>query len=279
MSALDQKIDELYALPLAEFTAARNTLAKSLKGDDAARVKRLEKPSVVAWSVNQLYWVERRTFERLMAAGKALRSAQIAALKGRSSDLRSATADHRSVLADAVAAATRIAGGAGAHPAADPLSRMLEALSVSPELPAAPGRFTDIVQPAGFEALAGITPAARLQPEEATPVRHPSGKATSSRSTARTDAAAERDREKAAAAAAERKAAEAAVADVRRALLQATATEERLSAQVERARQQLSRAEADLAEATGAVREKRAELSRAEAALDRLPNPHGHRRR
>ena len=81
MSALEQKIDELYALPLAEFTAARNTLAKSLKGDDAARVKRLEKPSIVAWSVNQLYWVERRTFERLMTAGKALRSAQIAALK------------------------------------------------------------------------------------------------------------------------------------------------------------------------------------------------------
>ena len=274
MSALEQKIDELYALPLAEFTAARNTLAKSLKGDDAARVKRLEKPSVVAWSVNQLYWVERRTFERLMTTGKALRAAQIAALKGHSSDLRSATADHRSALADAVAAASRIAGGSGAHPAADPLSRMLEALSVLPDLPAAPGRFTDIVQPAGFEALAGITP--RLQAEEAKPAAHPAGKATSSRSSTRTDAAAEREREKAAAA--ERKAAEAVVADARRALLQATAAEERLSAQVERARQQLSRAEADLAQASGAVREARGELSRAETALEKLPTPPGHRR-
>ena len=48
MSALDDKIDELYALPLADFTAARNALAKTLKGDEAAAVKRLEKPSVVA---------------------------------------------------------------------------------------------------------------------------------------------------------------------------------------------------------------------------------------
>jgi len=268
VSALEQKIDELYALPLGEFTAARNTLAKSLKGDDAARVKRLEKPSVVAWSVNQLYWVERRTFERLMAAGKALRSAQIAALKGRSADLRSATADHRSALADAVAAATRIAGGSGSHPAPDALSRMLEALSVSPELPAAPGRFADVVQPAGFEALAGITPAARPQPEEAKPSAGPSGKASSSRSTRRTDAAAEREREKAAAA--ERKAAEAAVADAQRTLSQATAAEERQSAQVERARQQLSRAEADLAAANNAVREARRELSQAETALEKL---------
>jgi len=276
VSALEQKIDELYALPLAEFTAARNALAKSLKGDDAARVKRLEKPSIVAWSVNQLYWVERRTFERLMTAGKALRSAQIAALKGRSSDLRRATADHRSALADAVAAASRIAGGSGAHPAADPLSRMLEALSVLPELPAAPGRFTDIVQPAGFEALTGITPAARLQPEEAKPAAHPAGEATSSRSATRTDAAAEREREKAAAA--ERKAAEAVVADARRALSQATATEERLSAQVERARQQLSRAEADLAQASDAVRQARGELSRAETALEKLTPSHAGRR-
>jgi hypothetical protein len=276
VSALDQQIDELYTLPLTQFTAARNALAKSLKGDDAARVKGLEKPSVVAWSVNQLYWVERRTFERLMAAGKALRTAQIAALKGRSSDLRGATADHRSALADAVAAATRIAGGSGAHPAAEPLSRMLEALSVSPELPAPPGRFTDIVQPAGFEALAGITPAARPQPVETTPAVRPSGKATSSRSTGRDDAAAEREREKAAAA--ERKAAEAAVADAQRTLSQATAAEERASGQVERARQQLSRTEADLAAASDAVREARRELSQAETALEKLTGPHRTRR-
>ena len=74
VSTLDARIDELYALPLAEFTAARNALAKTVKGDDATRVKRLEKPSLVPWAVNQLYWRERRTYDRLIASGEALRS-------------------------------------------------------------------------------------------------------------------------------------------------------------------------------------------------------------
>jgi hypothetical protein len=50
--------DDLYALPLEEFTAARNELARSLKAagdaDEAARVKKLKKPPVSAWAVNQL---------------------------------------------------------------------------------------------------------------------------------------------------------------------------------------------------------------------------------
>ncbi len=98
VSTLDARIDELYALPLAEFTAARNALAKTVKGDDATRVKRLEKPSLVPWAVNQLYWRERRTYDRLIASGEALRSAQIAALKGRTSDVRGATTAHRAAV-------------------------------------------------------------------------------------------------------------------------------------------------------------------------------------
>ena len=50
MSALETRIDALYALPLADFTEARNALAKSLPGEERARVKRLEKPTVVPWA-------------------------------------------------------------------------------------------------------------------------------------------------------------------------------------------------------------------------------------
>ena len=48
--------DELYALPLEEFTPARDARAKELKGDKelAAAVKKLKKPSVAAWVVNLL---------------------------------------------------------------------------------------------------------------------------------------------------------------------------------------------------------------------------------
>ena len=58
MAKLDQEVDRLFELPLEEFTAARNDLAGRLKseGDAAAaeEVKRLTKPSVAAWTINQL---------------------------------------------------------------------------------------------------------------------------------------------------------------------------------------------------------------------------------
>src|SRR5437773_10087717 len=60
--ALESEVDRLYQLPLSEFTAARNALAKTLKGDEAARVRALAKPTVVPWAVNQLYWRDRKIY-------------------------------------------------------------------------------------------------------------------------------------------------------------------------------------------------------------------------
>ena len=158
MSALDDKIDDLYKLPLDEFTAARNALAKSLGGDDGKRVKALAKPNLVPWAVNQVYWRARGTYDRLLKAGERLRKAQIAALEGRSADVRGATDAHRHAIADAVAEAGRLAGEHGSKPSPDALTRTFEALSIAPE-PAEPhGRLTEAMQPAGFEALAGVTP-------------------------------------------------------------------------------------------------------------------------
>jgi len=154
--SIDSRIDELYQLPLAEFTAARNALAKSLGGADGQRVRHLEKPTVVPWAVNQLYWQARKVYDRLLESGEALRSEQIAALKGRKSDVRAAAEAHRAAVAKAVAEATKLAEANNAHPGAEPLSRMLEAVSLAPKHPGKPGRLTDVVQPAGFEALLGV---------------------------------------------------------------------------------------------------------------------------
>src|SRR5262249_32643012 len=120
---LESQIDELYKLPLAEFTAARNALAKSLSGDDSKRVKSLEKPTVVPWSVNQLFWRARPVYDRLMKAGAALRQAQLAALKGRSSDVRAASEEHRKALGAAATETSRLASATGARPDPDPLNR------------------------------------------------------------------------------------------------------------------------------------------------------------
>jgi hypothetical protein len=58
--ALESSIDNLYRAALSEFVGARAALAKTLSGADAQRVKKLPKPTVVPWAVNQLYWRDRR---------------------------------------------------------------------------------------------------------------------------------------------------------------------------------------------------------------------------
>lgn len=74
---LKDDVDELFKLPLADFIGARNALATRLKqsgqANDANLVKTLAKPSVSAWTVNQLYWHHRAAFDKLLAAGQRLR--------------------------------------------------------------------------------------------------------------------------------------------------------------------------------------------------------------
>jgi hypothetical protein len=182
--SLDSRIDELYQKPLDEFTAARNALAKTLSGDDAQSVRKLAKPTVVPWAVNQLYWHDRRAYDRLLTSGARLRAAQIAALKGRSKDLRSVADAHRNAIAEAAQHATRIAAQAGSSPNPDELTRTLEALSLAPELPEPPGRLTRPLQPAGFEALAGVVPAAMLARAQQQREQEPSKKNASKPSAA-----------------------------------------------------------------------------------------------
>ena len=154
----DQRIDDLYRGPLGEFTAARNALVKTLRGADASRVRKLVKPSVVAWAVNQVYWHARKIYDQLIKSGERLRKAQIAALEGKRADVRDASDAHRRAIADAVKEAQRLASAAGSQPGPDALMRTFEALSLAPEPPEPPGRLAKELQPAGFEALTGVTP-------------------------------------------------------------------------------------------------------------------------
>jgi hypothetical protein len=170
VSALDDRIDDLYKGPLADFTSARNALAKTLSGEQAKHVKALAKPTVVPWAINQLYWHARKTYERLLDRGARLRKAQIAALSGKSAALREATDAQRAALAEAVREASRLGGIGAQH--RESLTRTLESLSLAAEPSQSPGRLTEVLQPAGFEALAGVTPHLRpLRKESPSPVR------------------------------------------------------------------------------------------------------------
>lgn len=163
-------IDDLFKLPLTEFTAARNSLAASLKeagrADAAAEVKALTKPPLSAWAVNQLYWRHRKPFDQLIAAGERLRDAQASQLAGKGGDMRAPTEARREALAELSTRAAALLRESG-HPATPDLTRRiattLEALATygrQTEAPAA-GRLTADVDPPGFEALSALVPQAK----------------------------------------------------------------------------------------------------------------------
>jgi hypothetical protein len=160
--------DELFRLPLSEFTAARNALAAKLKKDGDAeesdRIKVLSKPPVSAWVANQLYWKHRSAFNRLLAAGDEFRKAQAAQLAGKSADLRGSLDARREALGELTKLATEVLREAG-HPSSPDMMRRimttLEALATYGDHPGGPplGRLTADVDPPGFEALAALVPA------------------------------------------------------------------------------------------------------------------------
>lgn len=89
--------DELFSLPLSDFTPARDARAKELKGQDkelSARVKALRKPSLAAWVLNLLVRRDAEQVEQVLAVGEALREAQ-ANLDG--DELRALTRQRRQV--------------------------------------------------------------------------------------------------------------------------------------------------------------------------------------
>lgn len=111
MADLLEIADELYALPLAQFTPARDARAKELKGTPlAARVKALRKPSTAAWVVDLLVRREAPQVDQVLSVGAALREAQQAKSAG---ELRALTKQRRQVTAAVTTQARRIAAEEG----------------------------------------------------------------------------------------------------------------------------------------------------------------------
>lgn len=245
MSAIDPHIDALYQQPLSEFTAARAALASSLKGEDARRIKQLKKPTTTPWAVNQVFWHARPVFDRVMKAGQARRRAQIAALEGRTADVRATSEAHRDAVSAAVARAADLLREIGGHPNQDELTRTFEALSLAPEPPESPGRLTQSLKPGGFEMLAGVAPVAKPVLKAVPNVARISPK-TEAREPA---AAARRARAEAQRAAAEARRRDATIKKAEAAVVRARATEAAARRAWDAASDEVRKAEHALAEA------------------------------
>lgn len=155
--SLEESIDALYALPLADFTSARNDLSKRLRaaGDRASAnaVKVLRKPSLTAWAVNQVVHHYPAEWTGVLRATDQIRSAH--ATGGALSD---AIAARRSALAGAQAAAEGVLRRAGSPPGGPQSRRVsasLEALAGGAD-DVRPGRLVVDLEPLGFGGLAGL---------------------------------------------------------------------------------------------------------------------------
>jgi hypothetical protein len=166
-ASLDDRIDQLYQLPLDEFTAARNVLAKEA-GARAAEVKKLEKPNLAAWTVNQLYWRDRKAYDAVTKAAEKMRAAYKQMLAGKSVDVRGAEEIHQDALREAKQAARRLLEEGG-HPNPDavmmPVAETLDALPG--EEP--PGRLTKPLRRMGFNVLEGLPISAKAGAAKAKP--------------------------------------------------------------------------------------------------------------
>src|ERR671911_1688789 len=132
---LVRETQKLYALPLPEFTAARNARSKALKKEDpelAAAVAALPKPSVAAGALNALVNEDPSEVRALVQSGKRLRAAQEAAVTGKKgADLNEAVVEHRTAL-DRVQRDLRRRKLSG--PTLEKATQTLRVASVDPEL-------------------------------------------------------------------------------------------------------------------------------------------------
>lgn len=225
-----EAVDELYGAPPDEFIARRDARAKQLRasGDRAAAdgVKKLRKPSVSAAAVNQLVRAAPEDVEALLAAGEALRQAQLGG--GDRDAIRASARDEREAVEALVAKAGKLS------PAAlEEVRETLHAAATDEEVRelVRRGVLTEARRAAGFGGFPAAT-AAPAPKKRSTKERGDKEAAARKAEAERKRAARERVRE-----------ARAAVREAEKALREAERAAEGARAELERRREELEQAE------------------------------------
>jgi hypothetical protein len=276
---LERNADELYGLPLAEFTPTRDALAAEARreGDKglAEAVKKLKKPTVAAWLADQLARHRSDDVARLLDVGAALRAAQ-AELAGE--EMRNLSQQRQQLvrsLSDEAVALAASSGERVTQPARQELEATLEAAVSSKELSDAlrRGRLTSSLHYSGL-GLGDVAPSAAAP--RPSPSRAPAARAAGK--TPRDDADLARAAEAAVAAA--REVAERAERDLLDAGADVERSEERLATvrseatqlrdRLDELRRDEQKAVRDLRESIWRREKAEAAVKKAQASIDRL---------
>ena len=162
---------DLYALPLDDFTQARDELAARFKKDGdpatAKTIKSLKKPTLPAWAVNQLARQEAETLHRLIELRDEMTDASGA------DDIRRLAGERKRAMASLLKRAEEIleeGGHAGGANTLDAVSKTLQAGSSDEErLALLQGTLERPLTPSGLEGFGGFeafSPADEQSPAE-----------------------------------------------------------------------------------------------------------------
>ena len=269
----ESDIERLYGLPLEEFTTARDELARQLRraGDRAAaeEIRKLRKPSVAAWALNQVQRRDAGAVGELIAAGDRLREAQERLLAaGERGGLREAAAQERTLVEQVAGAAERELAGAGHAVTAATQTRLFATLrAVATNLEArellSRGALVRDYEPSdlGLGAFPAGVSAAREARGPGVAAARKAGRIEQQLERARTRRA-ELDRE--------RRDADQEASSARREASRAAVALERAQAALARAEEALARAEAALARAEAALERASARAREAEERVSEL---------
>jgi len=202
---LDARLQDLFARPPAEFTAARNALAKELRAagreEEAKQAAALRRPTAPVWAVNQLARRSTREIEALLEASEKVRKAQLQGARG--DELRAAMAAQREALAKLEGAAEQILRGAGMQVSAAATRAVQSTLQAAATGRAETkeklrqGMLEEELGPSGFEALLGAGPQRPSRSTRSSSSHHPpSSTSASSKAAARGEARKRREEER-----------------------------------------------------------------------------------
>ena len=79
-------------------TNSRRHGTRSAKQPGDAPIKKLEKPNLAAWAVNQLYWHERKLYDEVIKTSGQVRTAYKQMLAGKSADVNAAEVFHSEAM-------------------------------------------------------------------------------------------------------------------------------------------------------------------------------------
>jgi hypothetical protein len=166
--ATTEELSDLLSVPLADFTRARNELARSLldqgRKDEADEVKKLKKPSISAWATNQLARKKPDQVRQLIETQRRLQEGVDAKL------MRDVSTARRKIVASLLASAREILTETGSPASSSTLAKveqtLLSATSDEELETLEQGRLTgDLVSP-GFDAIEGFDLLASEPPKE-----------------------------------------------------------------------------------------------------------------